>query len=109
MLNLQLDWWSFDPWEESLASLALASINAFYLIAALFSFRRRLPGAGILWLFILFRSALLATLVNPEPRYTLECFPAVIMLAGIALGRAESKRKPARNAGITRSLAGQTF
>jgi hypothetical protein len=41
----------------------------------------------MLWLFILCRSVLLATLANPEPRYTLECFPAVLMLAGAGLAR----------------------
>jgi hypothetical protein len=85
MLNLQLDWWTFDPWQESLTSLGLAAINFFYAVAAVFAIRRKLPGAGILWTFIICRSILLATLVNPEPRYTLECFPALMMLAGAAL------------------------
>jgi hypothetical protein len=31
------------------------------------------------------RCALLGTIVAPEPRYTLECFPMVIVLAAIAL------------------------
>jgi hypothetical protein len=90
MLNLQLDWWNWqDVPQESLKSLALAAINLFCLVAALVSLRRHLPGSAVLWLFILCRSALLATLPNPEPRYTLECFPAIIMLAGAGL--AESK------------------
>lgn len=88
MLNLQLDWWDWkDVPQESLDSLGLGLINLFCLIAALLSLRRKLPGAGVLWLFIFCRSALLATLPNPEPRYTLECFPAVLMLAGAALAR----------------------
>jgi 4-amino-4-deoxy-L-arabinose transferase-like glycosyltransferase len=88
MLNLQLDWWNWeDVPQESLKSLGLAAMNLFYLVAALLSIRRRLPGSAILWLFIFCRSALLATLPNPEPRYTLECFPAVIMLAGAGLAR----------------------
>ena len=92
MLNLQLDWWNWqDVPQESLKSLALAAINLFYLVAALVSLRRHLPGSAILWLFILCRSALLATLPNPEPRYTLECFPAIIVLAGAGLAPAESK------------------
>jgi hypothetical protein len=36
--------------------------------------------------FVLLRCALLLTLDAPEPRYTLECFPVVIALAGVALG-----------------------
>jgi hypothetical protein len=33
-------------------------------------------------LFVLLRSAFLGTLPNPEPRYTLECYPVVLLLAG---------------------------
>ena len=31
-------------------------------------------------LFVLLRSAFLGTLENPEPRYTLECYPVVFVL-----------------------------
>jgi 4-amino-4-deoxy-L-arabinose transferase-like glycosyltransferase len=88
MLNLQLDWWNWEnvP-QESAASVGLALLNMFYIAAALMSLRRKLPGCAMLWLFILCRSALLATLPNPEPRYTLECFPALLMLAGAGLAR----------------------
>ncbi|PYS20382.1 MAG: hypothetical protein DMF72_21325 [Acidobacteria bacterium] len=88
MLNLQLDWWNWeDVPQESLASAALALVDIFYVVAALLSLRRRLSGVALLWLFILCRSALLATLSNPEPRYTLECFPALLMLAGAGLAK----------------------
>jgi hypothetical protein len=101
MLNLQLDWWNWeDVPQESLASVALALINLFYMAAALLSLRRKVPGAALPWLFIIFRSALLTTLSNPEPRYTLECFPALLMLAGVGLaksgfhhGDTEARRK----------------
>lgn len=94
MFNLQLDWWNYqDVWQESAMSLALAAVNLFYLLAAILSFRRRLPGSGILWLFILCRSVLLATLPNPEPRYTLECFPAVLMLAGASFSPRRHREK----------------
>jgi hypothetical protein len=33
-------------------------------------------------LFVLLRSAFLGTLENPEPRYTLECYSFVLLLAG---------------------------
>jgi hypothetical protein len=88
MLNLELDWWNWqDVPQESLISASFAALNVFYVVAALLSLRRRLPGSAVLWLFILCRSALLATLPNPEPRYTLECLPAVLMLAGAGLAR----------------------
>jgi len=95
MLNLQLDWWNWqDVPLESLNSIALALIDVFYVVAALVSLRRRLPGAAVLWLFILCRSVLLATLPNPEPRYTLECFPAVLMLAGAGLAKRPLTTEP---------------
>jgi hypothetical protein len=35
--------------------------------------------------FVLLRSAFLGTVENPEPRYTLECYPAIIVLASSLL------------------------
>jgi hypothetical protein len=32
--------------------------------------------------FVVIRSLFLGTIENPEPRYTLECYPAVILFAG---------------------------
>jgi hypothetical protein len=40
-----------------------------------------LPHLGLLLTFVILRSAFLGTLENPEPRYTLECYPLVIILA----------------------------
>lgn len=94
MLDLELDWWNWqDVPLESLNSIGLALLDIFYLVAALLSLRRRMPGVAVLWLFILCRSVLLATLSNPEPRYTLECFPAVLMLAGAGLVKRGSPRR----------------
>ena len=42
---------------------------------------REFFGIGLLVLFLLLRSVFLGTLENPEPRYTLECYPVVIVLA----------------------------
>jgi hypothetical protein len=50
--------------------------------------------AGLLLSFLLLRSAFLGTVENPEPRYTLECYPAIIVLASSWLGR-YGQRKPA--------------
>jgi hypothetical protein len=42
--------------------------------------------------FVGLRCALLWTIDNSEPRYTLECFPVVVLLAGVAMGlRRESE------------------
>jgi len=37
--------------------------------------------------FIVLRTAFLTTLETPEPRYVLECFPAVIALGALAFAR----------------------
>jgi hypothetical protein len=36
---------------------------------------------GLFVLFLALRSLFLGSLENPEPRYTLECYPVVIVLA----------------------------
>jgi hypothetical protein len=52
------------------------------------------PALAILVLYILTRTAFLATLETPEPRYVLECFPAVIALgAQVVAGRSEEATK----------------
>ena len=38
-------------------------------------------GVGLFVLFLVVRSLFLGTLENPETRYTLECYPVVIILA----------------------------
>jgi hypothetical protein len=45
---------------------------------------------GMLVLFVILRSAFLGTLENPEPRYTLEMYPVVIVLAAAAFVRREN-------------------
>jgi hypothetical protein len=42
---------------------------------------READGIGLLVLFFAMRSLFLGTLENPEPRYTLECYPVVIVAA----------------------------
>lgn len=93
MLNLDLDWWRFKDTRESLNSLALAVLNALYLACAVLGLRRPagVRFVGLFVAFIVLRSLMLASLENPEPRYTLECLPAIMVLAaagiaGIARG-----------------------
>ncbi len=76
-------WWEFNDDSRWLAvSLGFGLINLFYVaLAAAGGLRsREFFGMGLLILFLLLRSAFLGTLENPEPRYTLECYPVVIFL-----------------------------
>ena len=42
---------------------------------------------GALLAYMVLRSALLLTVEAPEARYTLECFPMLIALGGVAMSR----------------------
>lgn len=85
LLWIELRWWEFEHHEgETIFAWAYAGLNLLYLIGALWGLKRWPPLAGAMVAFVLLRCALLATIEAPEPRYTLECFPIVIALAGIA-------------------------
>lgn len=100
LTTMPVDWWDFDRHPmRSAEELAYALLNAAYLALAavgLVRWRRhawdgRAEIAYAMLGFFAFRCALLLTLDNSEPRYTLECFPVVILLGAIAL----SSRRPA--------------
>jgi 4-amino-4-deoxy-L-arabinose transferase-like glycosyltransferase len=94
LLQLPIDWWAISSHpKQSAAEIAYALLNAAYLglaIAGIFYWRaHEWSGRGALAFamlsFVVLRCLLLLTLDNSEPRYTLECFPIVILLAGFAL------------------------
>ena len=83
-------WWEFNDDHRWLAlSLAFGLINLVYVAMAAAGLvrYREFFGFGLLIVFLLLRSAFLGTLENPEPRYTLECYPAVIILASAVFHR----------------------
>jgi hypothetical protein len=88
-LPIDLDWWVYENHnDETRFSWSWAALNALYLILALVGLCMR----PRLWLplaaYMLLRSALLLTVEAPEARYTLECFPMIFVLAGMALALA---------------------
>ena len=95
LLWIELRWWEFEHHEsETIFAAAYAALNLLYLLAAAVGLWRWPPLAGAMVAFILLRSALLATIEAPEPRYTLECFPIVIALAAIAIARGQREPVP---------------
>jgi 4-amino-4-deoxy-L-arabinose transferase-like glycosyltransferase len=84
LFNADPRWWEFNDERRWLAlSLVFGAINLCYVLLAGVGFlrARHLFGIGLFVLFLLLRSAFLGTLENPEPRYTLEMYPAVIVMA----------------------------
>jgi 4-amino-4-deoxy-L-arabinose transferase-like glycosyltransferase len=93
-------WWEFNDAKPWLAvSIGFGLVNLSYVGAALLGFlrSRQVLGIGVLFLFIALRSFFLGTLENPEPRYTLECYPVVIVAASALFMEKSNRthRKPA--------------
>jgi len=76
-------WWEFDDDPKWLAlALALGVINLAYIglgLAGLIH-AKNIKYLGLLLTFVILRTLFLGTLENPEPRYTLECYPVLILL-----------------------------
>jgi hypothetical protein len=77
-----------EEWQDDrpdfLVTLGLSVVNVIYIALALAGawLARRRPGWALLILFCLLRTLFFVKFVEtPEPRYVLECFPAVIALA----------------------------
>ncbi len=93
-----------DDREDFCVTLALIVVNSAYLALAAagawFAWRVSLfrPAIAFLLTFIAVRTAFFAWFVEtPEPRYMLECFPAVIALAALAFARGVNSPRPARD------------
>lgn len=100
-LPIDLDWWVYENHpDETILSWSYLVLNALYLLlgAAGFLLLRRTPAGMVAWAmlaYMLLRSAALAaTVVSPEGRYTLECFPLLFVLGGsaIAWGRVRLRK-----------------
>ena len=89
LMQTTLDWWNRREYPHDFRfALSWATLNFLYLalgIAGLFRWwaapREHRPILAATLAFVLLRSALLLTLDNSEPRYTLEFFPILILWA----------------------------
>jgi len=99
-LPIDLDWWVYrHHYAETRFSWFYAGLNAFYVllgIAGLWLRPRLWPS---MLAYMVLRSALLATIEAPEARYTLECFPILFALGGIAIGGLYSSRNATKAPG----------
>jgi 4-amino-4-deoxy-L-arabinose transferase-like glycosyltransferase len=83
-------WWEFnDEPKWSAVAIGFGALNLAYVLCAMVGGLKFRAAAmiGMLVLFVILRSAFLGTLENPEPRYTLEMYPVVIVLAAAAFVR----------------------
>jgi hypothetical protein len=96
MMELDLEWWKWDRHpKQTILSGMYALLNLAYFVAGavgLWRWRRRgwdgwAPLAWSTIAFFALRCALLLTLDNSEPRYTLEFFPLLILWAGVLFAR----------------------
>jgi hypothetical protein len=96
-LPIDIDWWVYSHHHaETVFSWFYAGLNAIYLLLGLAGLLLR-PRLWVWMLaYILLRSALLLTIVPPEARYTLECFPMLFVCGGIVLARLLPAAHPAR-------------
>lgn len=96
LMKLPIDWWDVEAHpRRSAVEIAYAGLNLGLLVLAASGWvrwrRERWDGfaaeAMVAGGLVVLRSALLLTIDNSEPRYTLECYPAVLLLAGLWLAR----------------------
>lgn len=83
-------WWEFnDDGRWLTVSIVFGLIGVLYAAMAAAGLPRshQFFGSGLFVLFLVLRSVFLGTLENPEPRYTLECYPVLILLASACFRR----------------------
>lgn len=86
-LDLDPAWWTFHDTPRKTADLAaLALLNLALVAAALAGLvRRQVPWPALAVVYVILRCALLSTMENSEPRYTLELLPFFVVCAACAL------------------------
>ena len=92
-LPIDIDWWVYSHHHvETEFSWAYVALNAVYLLLALVGLCMRPRFWWALLAYMVLRSALLLTIAAPETRYTIECFPMLFALGGVALSGLAERR-----------------
>lgn len=87
-LPIDLDWWVYSHHNaETRFSWFYAGLNALYLLLGIVGLWLRPRMWNWILAYMVLRSLLLMTVEAPEARYTLECFPMLFVLGGVALYR----------------------
>jgi len=87
-LPIDLDWWVYSHhYAETRFSWFYAGLNALYLLLGIAGLWMRPKLWPWILAYMVLRSLLLMTVEAPEARYTLECFPMLFVLGGVALYR----------------------
>lgn len=87
---LDTHWWVFDDTlDHCMEVMILGVLNPALLLVALIGIwhGRHSPYAILLWMYPLSRTLFLGTTGGIEPRYTLECFPFLFILAAYQIAR----------------------
>jgi hypothetical protein len=85
-LPIDLDWWAYSHHRsETRIAWAYAALNALYILLGIAGLCLRPRFWPWMLVYMALRSAMLLTVAGPEARYTLECFPMLFVLGGIAL------------------------
>jgi hypothetical protein len=87
-LPIDLDWWVYSHhYAETRFSWFYVGLNAVYLLVGIVGLCLRPRLWPWMLAYMVLRSMLLMTVEAPEARYTLECFPMLFVLGGVALYR----------------------
>jgi 4-amino-4-deoxy-L-arabinose transferase-like glycosyltransferase len=113
LLPPDVRWWEFnDETSSSIMAVGLGLLNLGYVglaFVGVIRHRSAVRYAGLLLVFVVVRSLFLGSLENPEPRYTLECYPVVMVFASALIGDAflPGGRGISPRAAVTRSYDNQ--
>ncbi|WP_124847644.1 hypothetical protein [Acidipila sp. EB88] len=98
LFSIDLRWWNYAAeGPDTVLAWSFVLLNGLYLGLAAMGAWRRPPLLGVFVAFTVLRCALLLTIEAPEPRYTLECFPMILVLGGIAVAHGRARGAHSRD------------